>query len=165
MMIKTLMHFFQHMEMNPLLFTVIWYQLLSFSPQKHLKVCWWIRQLQSWVALMIIQILHHMPKKWGGVVLIPFFCTFPQFINFNQTKFVAATLIAEASLQSLYSTLGFKVIEDFRTFPSFELACKQFNYKSGNPTHCRKNNWLAMLSNHPTTCYNYLWQSNWLKWK
>ena len=40
------------------------------------------------------------------------------------------------------------------TYHNFEKAPKRFNYKSGNPTHFRKNNWRKILSNHTTMCYN-----------
>ena len=47
-----------------------------------------------------------------------------QCITFRQTKFVTAAIIAEASLKSFYSRLGFKVIRDFATSPNFEEDCK-----------------------------------------
>ena len=53
-----------------------------------------------------------------------------QCINFCQNNIVTATLIAEASLKSFYSRLGFKVIKDFATSPNFLEACKRFNYES-----------------------------------
>ena len=63
MMAKNLMHLRQHMDMDPLLFTVILYQLLFFPTQIHFKVCWCIKQLERWTALMIIRMLHQMPKQ------------------------------------------------------------------------------------------------------
>ena len=51
-----------------------------FPTQIHVKVCWWITQLQIWVALMIIWMLHHVPKKLGEMVLLPLFCTFPNVL-------------------------------------------------------------------------------------
>ena len=53
-----------------------------------------------------------------------------QVITFHQ-KIVTATIIAEASLKSSYSRLGFKVIEYFVTSPNFEVARKRFHYESG----------------------------------
>ena len=53
-MTKGLINMGQHMEINPLVIIVIWYQLLCFSTQIHLKVCWRIMELQRWVALTII---------------------------------------------------------------------------------------------------------------
>ena len=61
-----------------------------------------------------------------------------QCINFNQTQFVTETLIAKASLKSLYSRLGFKVIRDFATSPNFEKACNQFNYEAGKSIALQK---------------------------
>ena len=52
-----------------------------------------------------------------------------QCIILNQTKFITETLVSEAKFYSLYSRLGFKVIKDFATYPNFEKASKQFNYK------------------------------------
>ena len=78
-----------------------------------------------------------------------------QCIIFNQTKFVTATLIAGAWLKSLYSRLGFKVIKDFATSPNFKEARKRYNYESVKSKALqKKNHWLTMSSNHPTTCYN-----------
>ena len=54
-----------------------------------------------------------------------------QCITFYQTNTVTATIIAEASVKSFYSRLGFKVIKDFATSPHFEEARKRFNYESG----------------------------------
>ena len=54
-----------------------------------------------------------------------------QCVTFNQTKFVAATLISEARLKSLYSRLSFKFIKDFAAYPNFEEAREHFHYESG----------------------------------
>ena len=54
-----------------------------------------------------------------------------QCITFNQKEFVTETLIYEASLKSLYSRLGFKVIKYLATSPNFEEYRKQFHYESG----------------------------------
>ena len=109
---KKLMHLCQHMEMGPLIFTIIWYQMLCFTTQTNFKVCWWIMQLHKWVALMIICMLHHV-QKMGVNSITTFLLNISQCITFNQTKFVIATLIAKARLKSLYLRLGFKVIKDF----------------------------------------------------
>ena len=52
--------------------------------------------------------------------------------------FVTTTLIAEARLESLYSRLGFKVINDFATSTNLEKACKQFHYESGKSKALQK---------------------------
>ena len=98
-MIKTIMHLRQHMEMDTLLFNIIWYQLLGFSTQIHFKLCWSITPLQKLVALTIIRILHHIPKKRGELYYYLYFtgCKMYHFQYF----FVLATLIAEAYLKSL----------------------------------------------------------------
>ena len=119
------------METNPLVIIIIWYKLLCFSNQINYKVCWWITQLQIWVAMMIIRILLHVPKQWGEMVLLPFFCTFPN-VSLYVNLFVTATLIVEALLKSFYSRCGFKVIIDFATSTNFKQACKLFYYEPGN---------------------------------
>ena len=54
-----------------------------------------------------------------------------QCITFLQTKFVTATIIAEALLKSFYPRLGFKVIKYLATSHNFEEAHKRFHYESG----------------------------------
>ena len=61
-----------------------------------------------------------MRVKVTNTFLLPF----SQCITINQTKFVISTLIAKARLNSLYSRLVFKVINDFTTSPKFEEARK-----------------------------------------
>ena len=151
------------MEMVLLIFTVIWYQLFFSPPKKNLKVCWWINKLQRWVFLVIIWMMHHMPKQWGGIILLTLFCTLPN-VSFSIKQKKTATLIDEAWLKSLYSRLVFKFIKYFATSPNFEEACEQFHYESVKSKNRRNKNWLKILSNHPTTCYNYSWQSNWIQW-
>ena len=74
-MMKWIINMGQHMDMNPLVIIVIWHQLLCFPTQINLKVCWRIMQLHRWVALIIILMLVHVPKLWGEMVLLHFFCT------------------------------------------------------------------------------------------
>ena len=50
--------------------------------------------------------------------------------HFPSKQIVTTTIIAETSLKSFYSRLGFKVIKYFATSPNFEEACKQFHYDS-----------------------------------
>ena len=87
-MMKWLINMCQHMEMNPLVIIVIWYKLLCFSNQIHLKLCWWIMQLHRWVALTIIWMLLHVTKLWGEMVLLHLFCTLP-----NVSLFVKQILL------------------------------------------------------------------------
>ena len=61
-----------------------------------------------------------------------------QCITFNEKRFFTATIIAEASLKSLYSRLGFKVIKYFTTSPNFENSRKQINYESGKSNKLHK---------------------------
>ena len=159
MMKKSHIHLRQHMEMNTLVIIVIWYHLLCFSTKIQLKVCLWITQLQRWVALMIIQMLLHVPKLLGEMVLLPFLLHVAQYITFRQVISFIPTLIADASLKSFYSSLGFKVIKDFATSPHFGVVRKRFHYKSEKSRAFQKQkNWLTISSNHPTTCYIYFWQ-------
>ena len=87
-------------------------------------------KLQKWVALMIIQMLHHVPIKMRVNGITTFLLHVYQSITFNHFVFVTATLIADALLKSLYSRLGFEVINFFATSPHFEKARKRFNHES-----------------------------------
>ena len=57
--------------------------------------------------------------------------------NFQLKNRIKTTLIADASLKSFYSRLGFKVIKDFANSPNFEDAHKRYHYYSGKS----KENW------------------------
>ena len=70
-------------------------------------------------------------KSMRGNGITTFLLHVTQCIIFNQTNCVETTLIADASLKSFYSRLGFKVIKDFANSPNFEEACKRFHYESG----------------------------------
>ena len=98
-------------------------------------------------------------KTMRGNDITSFLLHVDQYIIVNKSKFVLATLISEAGLKSLYSRLGFKVIKYLMTSTNFEEACERFRYESGKKNG-ETNNWLKMLSNHPTTCYNSSIQSN-----
>ena len=93
-------------------------------------------------------------KTMKGNCINTFILNVSQCITFRQTNLVTATLIADASLKSFYSRLGFKVIKDFATSLHFEDARKRFNYESGKYKALQKNHWLKMSSSIPTTCYN-----------
>ena len=69
-------------------------------------------------------------KSIRGNDITTFFLHVSQCIIFNQTNRVKTTLIADASLKSFYSRLGFKGIKDFVTSTNFEKVCKRFHYKS-----------------------------------
>ena len=66
-------------------------------------------------------------KSMRGNGITTFLLHVTQCIVFNQTNRVKATLIADASLKSFYSMLGFKVIKDFANSPNFEEARKRFH--------------------------------------
>ena len=70
-------------------------------------------------------------KSMRGNGITTFLLHISQYIIFNKKNRVKTTLIAEASLKSFYSKLGFKVIKDFANSPNFEEARKQFHYESG----------------------------------
>ena len=70
-------------------------------------------------------------KNMRGNGITIFLLHVAQCITFRQNNLVTATIIAEASLKSFYSRLGFKVIKDFATSPNFEEARKRFDYESG----------------------------------
>ena len=70
-------------------------------------------------------------KTIRGNSITNFILHVAQYITFNQTIFVTATLIAVDRLKSLYSRLGFKAIKDFTTSPKPKETCKQFHYDSG----------------------------------
>ena len=61
-----------------------------------------------------------------------------QCITFRQTNIFTALLLAETSLKSFYSRLGFNVIKDFATSYHFKEACKQFNHESGKSKALQK---------------------------
>ena len=94
-------------------------------------------------------------KTMRGNGITNFLLHVVQCITFNKYYFTA-TLIAKASLKSIYSRLGFKVFKYFATSTHFEKDRKRFNYESVKSNASQKTNWLTMLSNHPTMCYNSL---------
>ena len=54
-----------------------------------------------------------------------------QCIIFKQTNCIKKILIADTSLKSFYSRVGFKVIKDFATSTNFKEACRRFYYDTG----------------------------------
>ena len=79
-------------------------------------------------------------KTMRGNGITTFLLHVSQCITFSQTNIVTSRLIADASLNTFYSRLGFKVIKYFSTSPHFEEACKRFNYESGKSKSLQKNN-------------------------
>ena len=77
-------------------------------------------------------------KTMRGNGITTFILHVSQCITFRQTKFVTATLIAKAQLESINSSLGFKVIKDFATSSNLEEARKRFNYESGKSKALQK---------------------------
>ena len=70
-------------------------------------------------------------KSIRGNCITTFLLHVTQCIIFNLKNRVKTILIADASLKSFYSRLGFKVIKDYETSTIFEKACRQFNYETG----------------------------------
>ena len=88
-------------------------------------------QLQKWVSLMIILMLIQITKALGEMVSLHFSFTFAQCIIFNLTNHGKIILIANVSLKTFYSRLGFTVIKDFVNSTTFEAARRQFHYETG----------------------------------
>ena len=55
-----------------------------------------------------------------------------QCIIFNLTNQVKTIIIANVSLKTFYSRLGFSVIKYFATSTTFEAARRRFHYDTGN---------------------------------
>ena len=104
--------------------------MLRFSTQIHFKVCWvYYAFIEKGCFDDFLDAAPRAKKiRVNGVTT--FLLHVDQSITFNQTKFVTETLIFEARLKELYSRLGFKVIKDFATSPTFEKARKRFNCES-----------------------------------
>ena len=73
------------------------------------------------------------PKGKGirGNGITTFLLHVSQCIIFNEVNRVKTILIDNASLNSFYSRLGFKVIKDFATSTNFEEARRLFTYETG----------------------------------
>ena len=72
---------------------------------------------------------NHKSIKGNGITTFLFHVA--QFIIFNLTNHVKKILIANVSLKSFYSRLGFLVIKDFVTSTNFEAARRRFHYETG----------------------------------
>ena len=71
---------------------------------------------------------NHKSIRGKGITTFPFHVA--QCILFCLTNSVKTILIANASLKSFYSRLGFTVIKDFVTSTTFEAARSQFHYET-----------------------------------
>ena len=72
---------------------------------------------------------NHKSIRVNGITTFLFHVS--QCILFHLTNCVKTILIANASLKSFYSRLGFTVIKDFVTSTTFEAARSQFHYEKG----------------------------------
>ena len=72
---------------------------------------------------------NHKSIRGIGITTFPFHVA--QCIIFNIKNHVKTTIIANASLKSFYSRLGFTVIKYFLTSTNFEAACSRFHYEKG----------------------------------
>ena len=72
---------------------------------------------------------NHKSSRGNGITTFLFHVA--QCIIFNLTNHVKTILIANASLKSFYSRLGFTVIKDFVTYTTFEAARSLFHYEKG----------------------------------
>ena len=72
---------------------------------------------------------NHKSIRGNGITTFLFHVA--QCIIFNLTNHVKTILIANVSLKTFYSRLGFSVIKDFATSTTFEAARRRFNYETG----------------------------------
>ena len=72
---------------------------------------------------------NHKSIRGNGITTLLFHVA--QCIIFNLTNHIKTILIANASLKTFYSRLGFTVIKDFVTSTTFEASRRQFHYETG----------------------------------
>ena len=72
---------------------------------------------------------NHKRNRGNGITTFLFLVA--QCILFCLKNCVKTILIANASLKSFYSRLGFTVIKDFVTSTTFEAACSRFHHEKG----------------------------------
>ena len=72
---------------------------------------------------------NHKSMRVNGITKFLFHVA--QCIIFNLTNHVKTILIANVSLKTFYSRLGFSVIKDFATSTTFEAAHRRFHYETG----------------------------------
>ena len=87
-------------------------------------------QLQKWVSWWLFW-CWSKSKSIRGNGITTFLFHVAQCIILNLTNRVKTIIIADASLKSFYSRLGFTVIKDFATSATFEAARSRFHYKKG----------------------------------
>ena len=72
---------------------------------------------------------NHKSIRGNGITTFLFHVS--QCIIFKLTTQVKTILIANVSLKTFYSSLGFFVIKDFATYTKFEAARRQLHYDTG----------------------------------
>ena len=72
---------------------------------------------------------NHKSIRGNGITTFLFHVA--QCIIFKLTNQVKTILIANVSLKTFYSRLGFSVIKDFVTSTTFEAARRRFHYETG----------------------------------
>ena len=106
---------------------------------------------------------NHKSIRGNGITTFLFHVA--QCIIFCLTNSVKTILIANASLKTFYSRLGFTVNKNFVTSNTFEAACSRFHYETGKSKADQEKNYLlAVFTHHPTTCYISSWRSNELQY-
>ena len=73
--------------------------------------------------------LNHKSIRGNGITRYLFHIA--QYIIFRLTICLKTILIANASLKTFYSRLGFTVSKDFVTSTTFEAARRRFHYETG----------------------------------
>ena len=94
---------------------------------------------------------NHKSIRVNGITTYIFHVS--QCIIFCLTNYVKTILIANDSLKTFYSRLGFTVIKDFATSTTFEAARSRFHYETGKSKAYHKDNWLTVFTHQLTMCY------------
>ena len=93
-------------------------------------------------------------KSIGRNGITTFLFHVDQCIHFCLTNHVKTILIANFSLKTFYSRLGFSVIKYFATSTTFEAARRRFHYETGkSKADQKKTIGLQCFLHHPRTCY------------
>ena len=96
---------------------------------------------------------NHKSIRGNGINIFIFHVA--QCIIFCLKNCVKTILIANASLKSFYSRLGFSVIKDFVTSTTFVAARSQFHYETGKSESDQKKTIGLQCLHDPKTCYIY----------